>query len=305
MKRKVILVALLVLVTAITASVLVACNPAELEKIVGTYKLVTDTRTEYQQDTVDYIARDGREAYIVLTGTDYGYYVYKDNDTAAFARKIKLEYYKNDENKVTSITYVLGVGEKKSRSLNINAQKEISLVSRWTSANKIMDAYDLQYNKISDKTDLSTVKKELGDVPVFDYDLYQYHSMYSASLLNGVEKNFGSYIYKYYDVNTASCTATLYYALREDEKPVVQNNLAVSFARNEDNDKPISMTIGEDTFTLENGIPQRSVKVTINEEVFDGTEELSWFSLNQTEYTDLTAYFDSLIAEYKQPSQQA
>ena len=65
------------------------------------------------------------------------------------------------------------------------------------------------------------------------------------------------------------------------------------------------MTIGEDTFTFENGTPRREVKVNIDGQEFDEYEELSWFSLDQTEYTDYTAYFNSLIAEYKQSLQQA
>lgn len=81
MKRMILLLALLVLVTTLIANVLVACNPTEMEKIVGTYKLVTNTRTKYRQETVDNIATYGKGAYIVLTGSDYGYYVYKDNDT--------------------------------------------------------------------------------------------------------------------------------------------------------------------------------------------------------------------------------
>ncbi len=304
MKRKILLVALLVLATAIIASVLVACNPAEMEKIVGTYKLVTDKTTEYQQDTVDNIEKYGKEAYIVLTGNDYGYYVYKDNDMAAFARKVKLEYAVNDENKVTSITYVLGEGQKPN-VLNVNAQKKVSLVYRWTAATKLTDARDIQYDRISDKTDLTSVKDALGEIPVFDYDVYQYHSMFCAELTNGLQKNYSDYIYKYYDVNTASCTATLYYSLKSNETPVVVQNLAVTFGKNAETNKPTSMTIGEDTFTFEIGTPHREVKVNVDGEVFDEYEELSWFSLDQTEYADCTAYFNSLIAEYKQSLQQA
>ena len=304
MKRKVLLLALLVLVTSVIASVLVACNPAEMEKIVGTYKLVTDKTTEYQQDTVDNIEKYGKEAYIVLTGSDYGYYVYKDNDTTAFVRKVKLEYTVNDENKVTSITYVLGEGQKPN-VLNVNAQKKVSLVYRWTAATKLTDARDIQYDKISGATDLSSVKNALGEIPVFDYDVYQYHSMYKAELTNGLQKNYSDYIYKYYDVNAASCTATLYYALKSDATAVVVPNLTVSFGKDAETNKPISMTIGEDTFTFEIGTPHREVKVNIDGQEFDEYEELSWFSLDQTEYDDCTSYFNSLIEEYVQSLQQA
>lgn len=297
MKHKALLIASVFVLTLALSAFLVSCNPEKMEKIVGTYKLVTDTRTEYEQETVDNIAKYGKEAYIVLTGKDYGYYVYKDNDTPAFAREVKLEYSKNDKDQVTSVSYVLEVGGP-VKSFNVDSKDRIALISRWPSATKHIAAYDVQFNKIGNATDLSAVKKVYGDLPVFGFDLYRYNSMFCAELTNGHNLHFSKYIYRYYDVNSAACTATLYYATKDDKVPVVETNLTVSFERNSENDKPIKMKIGNVEYDLTSGVPSREVKVNIGNEEFDGNEELSWFYLSQTEYSDWTTYFQSLLDDY-------
>ena len=182
MKKKALLLVGILIIALTFSTVLVACNPDKMENIVGTYKLVVDTRTQYEQETVDNIATYGREAYIVLTGEDYGYYIYKDNDTPLSARKVKLEYTLNDENQVTLISYILGEGVN-SKTFNVDSRDRIALISRWPSASKIIDAYDL-----------STVKEAYGELPVFDYDLYQYNSTYYAEITNNLQKNFSKYI---------------------------------------------------------------------------------------------------------------
>lgn len=298
MKKKALLLVVIFIFAIAFSSILVACNPEKMEKIVGTYKLVTDTRTKYEQDTVDNIAAYGREAYIVLTGEEYGYYVYKDNATSVFARKVKLEYTLNDKKEVSLVSFILGKGENR-RSFNVDSKKNCKLISRWLSASKLIDAYDIQYNKVSDKTDLSTVREVYGDLPVFDYDLYQYNSMYYAEITNGLQKNFSKYIYKYYSVDTAKCTATLYYALRENKTPVVETNVAVSFIRNQETNSPVKMIIGDVEYDLTSGTPTRPVQVTVSGEVADVNEELYWFDTAEVASEDYDAYFQGLIAEYE------
>ena len=153
MKKKALLLVGILIIALTFSTVLVACNPDKMENIVGTYKLVVDTRTQYEQETVDNIATYGREAYIVLTGEDYGYYIYKDNDTPLSARKVKLEYTLNDENQVTLISYILGEGVN-GKTFNVDSRDRIALISRWPSASKLIDAYDVRFNKVSDKTEL-------------------------------------------------------------------------------------------------------------------------------------------------------
>jgi len=301
MKR--ILLIVLALTFVLLASVnLVSCVPGKMENIIGTYQLTTDTVTEYEKETVDNIAAYGKESYLVLTGEDTGYYVYKDNDTPAYVREVKLEYSVNDEGKVTSVSYTTGTGER-VRSFNVDCKKEVMLISRWPSASKLINAYDITYKRISSATDLSAVRKVYGDLPVFGYALYSYHSTFCAEIVNGLQKHFSKYIYKYITVDAAGCTATLYYALRDDKTPVVKTGLAVSFDRDPETAKPVRMTIGTDTYDLTPGVPRREVTVEVDGERVDTYEELGWFSDPEVTPENYDEYFRSLIEAYE--SEQA
>lgn len=299
MKNKAIiyLIAVCILLVSLSAS-LVACNPAKIEKVVGTYQLVLDTRTKYEQETVDNIEAYGREAYLVVTGDDYGYYVYKDDDTPAFARKVKLEYSENDKNEITSVSFILGEGER-SNSFFVDSNKETMLISRWRAATKLTDAYDIEYKKISKATDLSVVQKLYNDMPVFDYDLYQFNGMFYTEIDNGLQKNFSEYIYKYYLVDSATCKATLYYALKQDKTPVVQIDLAVSFERNDDTARPVTMTIGNDKYDLASGTPTRPVSVSVDGTIVDVNETMTPFYPDSI-ITDYNEYFNELISAYEE-----
>lgn len=109
----------------------------------------------------------------------------------------------------------------------------MSLIFRWSSASKLIDAYDIQYDKADKATDLSYVKKVYDDLPIFGYDLYDYNALFYAEITNGLQENYSKYIYKYYNIDSSKCKATLYYALRSDEKPVVVTDLNVTFEREE------------------------------------------------------------------------
>lgn len=298
MKNKMWRTVTLLILGCMLVMTLVSCKPAKMEKIIGTYELVTDTVTRYQQDMVDHIATYEREAYIVLTGEEIGYYVYKDKDTSVCVREIKLEYFKNDEEEVSRISFTLGVGEK-GNSLNVDSGKDSYLVSRWPSATKITPAYEIQYKKISDATDLSTVEGIYGDLPVFRYGLYDYNRTYIAQIDNGLDKNFSDYIYKYYAVDSARGKATLYYALKSDKVPVAQRNIDVTFTKDAESDKYVKMTIGTDEYDLTAGLPRRPITVMISGEAFDAYEELGYFVYPEVKPEDYDEYFKGLINEYE------
>ncbi len=298
MKNKVFLF-IAIFVLSLTFSLpFVACKAGKKEEVVGTYKLVTDTRTAYQEETVDNIEKYGKEAYLVITGKTYGYYVYKDNYSSVFAREVKLEYTYNDEGNISLISFITGEG-KNAHTFNVDAQKRVALISRWPSATKHIDAYDIQYNKVDKATDLSYVKNIYSNLPVFGYDLYDYNGLYCAEITNELQKNYSEYIYKYYDVDSANCKATLYYALKSDEKPVVVTDLAVTFERNEETDKPVAISIGEIKYTFVYATPTRPVKVTVDGEEVDVNEELYNYNYLELLPSEYDAYFQNLITEYK------
>lgn len=282
---------------------LVSCKAGKKEDVVGTYKLVTDTRTVYGEDTVDNIKKYGKEAYLVITGKDYGYYVYKDDSSPVIAREVKLEYSYNEEGNISLVGFITGEGER-TNSFNVNAMQKVSLISRWPSASKYIDAYDIQYDKVDKSTDLSYVKNVYADLPIFGYDLYKYNALYRAEVVSESQNNPGEYVYKYYDVDSSKRKATFYYALKSDEKPVVVTDLTVSFEFDSETKKPVSMSIGEDKYDLTLGTPSRSVKITVEGESVDAKEELYNYNYLNLLQSDYDTYFQGLIAEYRNSLQE-
>lgn len=295
-----VLITLLIASFVLSISIgLVACTPAKMGDILGTYKLVTDTSTAYQQETVDNIETYGRTAYLVVTGKDMGYYLYKDNDTEAYVREVKLEYSKNDENEVTSVTFITGEGEKQ-KSLHVDVKSKTMLVSRWNSATKLINAYNIEYERISEKTDLSTIKKDFGDVPVYGYNLFGYNGLYKAELYNSLNKNFSDYIYKYISIDSATCKATVYFALKSDKTAQVTRDLDVTFVCGEDSYIPHTIKIDTDEYIYYNGTPRKSVKVVVSGEEIDAYETLSYADPNEINEENLKR----LIDEYEKSIQE-
>lgn len=278
---KKVLITLLIASFVLSISIgLVACTPAKIGEILGTYKLVTDTTTAYQQETVDNIESYGRVAYLVVTGKNMGYYLYKDNDTEAYVREVKLEYSKNDEDEVTSVTFITGEGDRQ-KSLHVDVKSKTMLVSRWNSPSKLIDAYNIEYERISEKTDLSAIKKDFGDVPVYGYNLFGYNGLYKAELYNSLDKNFSDYIYKYISIDSATCKATVYYALKSDKTAQVTKNVDVTFICEEGSYTPHTIKIGNDEYVYYNGTPRKSLKVTVSGEEIDAYEELYYADSNE------------------------
>lgn len=303
MKNKTIVPVVISVLTVVLSLLLASCKAGKKEDVVGTYKLVTDTRTVYGEDTVDNIKKHGKEAYLVITGKDYGYYVYKDNSSPVIAREVKLEYSYNEEGNISLLGFITGEGEKRY-SFNVDARQKVSLISRWPSASRYIDAYDIQYDKVDKSTDLSYVKKVYADLPVFGYDLYKYNALYRVEILSENKNNHSEYIYKYYDVDSSKCKATLYYALKSDEKPFSVTDLTVSFELDSETKKPVSMSVGDDKYDLTTGIPSRSVKITVEGESVDAKEELYNYNYLNLVQRDYDTYFQGLIAEYRDSLQE-
>ena len=65
----------------------------KMRNVQGTYELTSYTRTHGKTNAVtNYLTEDGYKAFLVVTGTGEGYYVYTDVDTAPTYRKVSLSY---------------------------------------------------------------------------------------------------------------------------------------------------------------------------------------------------------------------
>ncbi len=290
MKRKVSVILLITLLLLQTIS-LTACNkPAKMKYVVGTYKLVKHTVTKYEQGTEDIIEKLNKEEYLVVTGKDKGWYVYKDKDTPIEAKEVKLSYYNTDKGELNSISFVTDNNDK-SKSVRVDFREEKSLISRWSTATKINDAYDIKYLKISNAKDLSAVKKIHPDLTVFEYGLYKYNRLYKCVITNGLN-NFSEYIYKFIDIDSSNLVATTYYALKQDKIQVVRTD-NITFVKN-DEESVTKMIINSEEYIRNDGYFMKEIRVDVNGVIADEYEKLEY------QYEEITdAYLSGLIAEYE------
>lgn len=212
-----------------------------MKNIKGTYQLVKYemTRERYNKEdkivttVTDYIERDGLELYLVVTGTNSGYYVYKSNDTPAFAREVALSYQADTEetNKYAKVGYK---DMEDSEYSDFGVTKNALNYYRPAICDKLFglevnqDGYDMDWKKVDKATDLSYVKKQLGEFACFTYEGWDKHGGYQASfefdgsLLPEGETFKDPYLYYYIEMDTVQMKATTYFAypVSEGETPI-------------------------------------------------------------------------------------
>lgn len=285
------------------AAVFAGCTPAKMSKVVGTYELIIDTNQRYEEETVDRIAEYGVKSYLVLTDGDYGYYIYEDKYTSVTCKTVKLSYNKNDDDKITSVTYTADIYRKTS-SYNVDARDgTVYLVARWPSASKLIDAYERQYKKVSKATDLSYVKTVYKGLRAFPYATSEYNRLFYAEIAKPYA-NYSDYIYKFYDLDVINGKATLYYALKSDLTPITEENLTLTFVRNEQTSVPEKIKISGVEFEINDLTFTRDVTVPLEEGItHDGQENMyAFYDENVKSPEDYDAYFLGLIEEYRSSS---
>lgn len=215
-----------------------------MKDLVGTYKLatydVTPDATEetadlsYEERTHNYLDERGIQAYVIITGTDSGYYLYKDNQTDWWCESISLSYsYEtDDEGNVTDkirevefdthlsgASYTPGQGRESvgfnNKKHNLNYTHH-SYHGKWI---EIKDTTKVVYEKVSKDTTLGYVQEKIGrtfQAPRYELKLFKgillyycYFPDYQADVLNDM-------IYCYVDFDNVTFNATVYYALKSD-----------------------------------------------------------------------------------------
>ena len=179
LKMKTVLSAIILVAMCFTLTSCYVSHPTAMKKLVGTYELTKFTRkakdADSEADPDDLIKEKGIVAYLVITGEEYGYYAYKDNETPLTVKQVKINYEYDDEDitKVRSITYIDGVftnGTKYpgagSELLGVNFRlfkRELNYSFQAVLGNKF--AQSVLYKKANKATDLKFVEKKLGSLP--------------------------------------------------------------------------------------------------------------------------------------------
>lgn len=254
--RKILVVLLLFVATVFICSCY-RVDPGTMKELKGTYKLTQYYRTypttgSDSPDKTDFIEQKEIEAYLVLDGTDYGYTVYKDNETALLCNRVHITYTYSQENAdaIELLEYQTAEADKTlifesgkfgfhSKDKKLNQQlphivlEGTSLVTKYTEYT--------EYTRVDKATDLSYVTKKVGDIPACaDYALAPYDG-----LLRLENPSQTPYIYYIMDIDAVAQKATVYYALKADKERVVLSDLSVDYTINENTMNAETITVGD------------------------------------------------------------
>ncbi|MGM9858518.1 MAG: hypothetical protein ACI311_04630 [Bacilli bacterium] len=209
-----------------------------INKLIGTYEL-SNYDFDYIDENIsdiDVKERDNIRAYLVITGEEYGFYVYEDNNTVIDAKEVLLtyKYDSDDTNKITSIEYSLETSDLKygipgGYKEVLKVEKE-NLTSKRQDKNANDDVFykRVQYTKINNLSSLDDLENLLNiELPFISYKMYKMHASFILDLKSTYEQS-EKYVYYLYDINGYTSKATIYYALKENKIPTVIEDVDVT-----------------------------------------------------------------------------
>ncbi len=217
----------LILIFAICTP-LTACyhvNSGSLSDIEGTYRLTGYLGKE------DLKEARGIELSIVIRSDGTGYYAYKSNDTDAYISPIKCEFEADEENpgKYSYVTLTFSKDSTKHRlaidakNKNLNSQTAVWKGSLFD-GNLTIDYYiDVDFTKISKDTDLTSLKKDFGDIPFYPFGSLDFGGIYKLGYLKSGGTGSDNFVYYYVRFDPQKSLGEAWYMLKEDEEAVHRN----------------------------------------------------------------------------------
>ena len=229
------------------------CTVVQSQKmrvVKGTYKLTSYTYTPsyerkegYTPKTRNYIEDEEYkfEDYLVVTGEGRGYYVHKQAGAEVYIKEVTLsyEYDTEDSSKVSYVTYNDSISVNATSGINrLGVTKDslnyslsaIDYTEWFTKRPMRSEAISVRWDKVSSKTDLSYVERELGEIKKYEYSafgvrgVYQLTSTINAETSDLIEDNY-EYFYYLIDPVQNAYSATIYYALKETPETMVVKNV--------------------------------------------------------------------------------
>ena len=302
---KKVLIPIVIIFAILVACLTVGCNSTTLDKGVGTYMLTTKTEQRIDaEEATDFIDKYGIKCFVVLDGSEKGYYVYGDNDTPTTCKEIKVEYIKStdDEKKISSVRLYLNpdnATDYDSYFVNYDSKtkKNYLVYKKQAIRSDLIDS--LNYAKTTEFTQLSTtaaisvVNGYLGaDLKVIPYALSNLHGLnavYAYDTDTSAEY-VTPYVYYFYDIDAANRTAKIYYALKSDLVRHEETATITYDISGQTEDTKGTVTIGETVFTL------TSSYYASRTETIDG-KTIS-FDLYRTGENDIETAIENAINEY-------
>ena len=220
--KKAISIVLVLAIACSFAVLLASCNPDTIENVVGTYKMSVNTTGNEEYDL---ITANGIEAYIVVSGNETGYFVYKDVSTPLTVKEVALEYIQNNNQKVTQI----GITDKQGW-----VETRVGCVQKLF-VDKTSDGMELKYDQ-RPFGDVVKKKKTVYERVDKSTDLSYLNGVYGASLpdvvandeksmLHGVWDAYedrGEYAFRYLDFDVLTSKVTEY-CVKDGESEITRN----------------------------------------------------------------------------------
>lgn len=267
----------LIIMLIIACIMLSGCNYVKggtIDEIAGTYKLTRYDVTQIYDthfnaipspETENHIEKYGMEVYVVLSRSGYGYYVYKDNDTAVRTREIQLNFQYDTENtelieSIKANDNSVG-GSEMSFYVQSKAHTLTDNTNSWVMGNKIKigQRYKIykKFSRVSKAEDLSYVESQLGvtlTYPTYENNLFDGAIGFTEYYEEQPDDQGGytyqtaesEYLYKYALLDAVTMKAKLYYALKVDSTPVETEPVDVTVDRANN-----TMQIGNDCYRLD------------------------------------------------------
>ena len=253
-KVKCLLALILVLASIVSLTSCYVISGQTMKKFKGTYKLTKYTYTPsherkegYTERTHDYVndAEYKYEDYLVITGTDKGYYVHKDASGNSYIKEVTLSY-EYSEDKPSKIEYIvfndsITVNDKdcETNRLGVNkkalnyAKSAFNFTQILTDKPMRSEALSIRWEKVDNATDLSFVNEQIGNTKFYKYSAFARRGIYELTAMRNVETSEYldvPYQYYYIVVDTADGVNTVkaYYATKEAPTEQITRTLAYS-----------------------------------------------------------------------------
>ncbi len=167
-------------------------EPCTMEELIGTYKLINYKRAYYTKNENDESVLDREEdllksnkieMFLIITGEEFGYVVYKDKDTNLLIRQVKLKYNYEFEavngetvytDKISTVEYKTLVGKDYEKIQD--AWANLGTTKNGKKLNNTHHEYKgfykthlytdyVDYEKVSKEKDLSYIKEKYTVLP--------------------------------------------------------------------------------------------------------------------------------------------
>lgn len=220
-KRRVVSCAMLVILIFSLFS-LCGCyvvNSGKMKNVEGTYLL-----TKYSTRK-DHIEVDGVTLYIVIRADGKGYYAYKDNDTSLYFSPLRCRY-TSDTEKSGYYSYVdidfTGDGEWQTFGIDsrtfekrLNSSKNVYKGNIFEGTWGVDYTISVGFDRVSKATDLSYIKKALGEADILPYGVSRLSGAYEFNQTLSTNPAFAeagggsdiSYVYIIFDFQNGKAKA--------------------------------------------------------------------------------------------------